>query len=103
MTRHTHTSADATMEWIDWYNNRRLHRILGYIPPNEFEAAYYAQPAELPTGGATSMKPETNPRRFNFLKALAEVRESRAARFPSETLAHVAKYAARARANARRR
>ena len=35
----------ATMEWIDWYNNRRLHSILGYIPPNEFEAAYYAQPA----------------------------------------------------------
>ena len=37
----------ATMEWIDWYNNRRLHSILGYIPPNEFEAAYYAQPAAL--------------------------------------------------------
>ena len=35
------------MEWVDWYNNRRLHSILGYIPPNEFEAAYYAQPAAL--------------------------------------------------------
>ena len=28
----------ATMEWVDWYNNRRLHSVLGYIPPNEFEA-----------------------------------------------------------------
>ena len=37
----------ATMEWVDWYNNRRLHSVLGYIPPNEFEAAYYAQPAAL--------------------------------------------------------
>jgi putative transposase len=37
----------ATMEWIDWYNNRRLHSVLGYIPPDEFEATYYAQPAEL--------------------------------------------------------
>lgn len=37
----------ATMEWVDWYNNRRLHSVLGYIPPDEFEATYYAQPAEL--------------------------------------------------------
>jgi transposase InsO family protein len=37
----------ATMEWGDWYNNTRLHSVLGYIPPNEFEAAYYAQPAAL--------------------------------------------------------
>jgi len=37
----------ATMEWVDWYNNTRLHSVLGYIPPNEFEAAYYAQPARL--------------------------------------------------------
>jgi putative transposase len=34
----------ATMEWVDWYNNRRLHSLLGYIPPDEFETLYYAQP-----------------------------------------------------------
>ena len=37
----------ATMEWVDWYNHSRLHSVLGYIPPAEFEATYYAQPAEL--------------------------------------------------------
>ena len=33
----------ATMEWVDWFNNRRLHSQLSYIPPDEYEAAYYAQ------------------------------------------------------------
>jgi putative transposase len=33
----------ATMEWVDWYNNRRLQSQLNYIPPDEYEAAYYAQ------------------------------------------------------------
>lgn len=32
-----------TMEWVDWYNNRRLHSVLDYAPPEEYESAYYAQ------------------------------------------------------------
>lgn len=32
----------ATAGWVDWYNNRRLHSSLGYIPPMEFETAHYA-------------------------------------------------------------
>lgn len=32
----------VTMEWVDWYNNRRLHSQLNYIPPDEHEAAHYA-------------------------------------------------------------
>ena len=28
----------ATVEYIDWYNNRRLHGELGYLPPAEYEA-----------------------------------------------------------------
>lgn len=32
-----------TMEWVDWYNNRRLHSVLDYIPPSEYESTYYAQ------------------------------------------------------------
>jgi putative transposase len=33
----------ATLVWVDWFNNRRLLEPLGYIPPAEFEAAYYQQ------------------------------------------------------------
>jgi transposase InsO family protein len=33
----------ATVEWVDWYNNRRLHSLLGHVPPEEYETAYYAQ------------------------------------------------------------
>ena len=37
----------ATLEWVDWFNNRRLLEPIGYIPPAEFEAAYYrSQPSQ---------------------------------------------------------
>jgi len=29
----------ATLEWVDWFNNRRLFGALGYLPPAEYEAA----------------------------------------------------------------
>ena len=32
----------VTAGWVDWYNNRRLHSTLGNVPPEEFEATYYA-------------------------------------------------------------
>jgi putative transposase len=31
----------ATLDWVDWFNNRRLLEPIGYVPPVEFEAAYY--------------------------------------------------------------
>jgi putative transposase len=31
----------ATLSWIDWFNNRRLLEPIGYVPPAEFEAAYF--------------------------------------------------------------
>jgi putative transposase len=33
----------ATLEWVDWYNNRRLLEPIGNMPPIEAEARYYAQ------------------------------------------------------------
>ena len=27
-----------TFEWVDWYNNRRLHGTLGNMPPEEYGA-----------------------------------------------------------------
>jgi transposase InsO family protein len=36
----------ATLEWVDWFNNRRLLEPIGYIPPAEAEANYYADQKE---------------------------------------------------------
>ena len=36
----------ATLEWVDWFNNRRLLAPIGNIPPAEAEARYYAQTEE---------------------------------------------------------
>jgi putative transposase len=39
----------ATLEWVDWFNNRRLMGPIGNIPPAEAELRYYAsldRPAE---------------------------------------------------------
>lgn len=33
----------ATLEWVDWFNKRRLLEPLGYVPPFEFENMYYLQ------------------------------------------------------------
>jgi putative transposase len=33
----------ATLEWVTWWNQRRLHGALGDIPPAEHEAIYYRQ------------------------------------------------------------
>jgi putative transposase len=33
----------ATLDWVDWYNNRRLLEPIGNIPPAEAEERYYAQ------------------------------------------------------------
>src|ERR1019366_288105 len=35
----------ATLEWVDWFNRTRLIELIGYVPPAEFEEAYYAQAA----------------------------------------------------------
>jgi transposase InsO family protein len=33
----------ATLEWVDWFNNRRLLEPIGNLPPAEAEARYYAE------------------------------------------------------------
>ena len=33
----------VTLEWVDWFNNRRLLEPIGDIPPPEFEQAYFDQ------------------------------------------------------------
>jgi transposase InsO family protein len=36
----------STLEWVDWFNTRRLLEPIGYVPPVEYEAAYHQQQAE---------------------------------------------------------
>jgi len=44
----------ATLEWVDWFNTRRLLEPIGYVPPAEFEEAYYlAQGAPAMVAGLT--------------------------------------------------
>jgi putative transposase len=41
--RHLEAVEFATLTWVDWFNHRRLLEPIGYVPPAEYEAAYYAQ------------------------------------------------------------
>jgi putative transposase len=36
----------ATLEYIDWFNSRRLHGEIGHVPPAEFEEVFYASRIE---------------------------------------------------------
>ena len=36
----------ATLEWVDWFNHRRLFQPIGDVPPAEFEMAHYRQQDE---------------------------------------------------------
>ena len=38
----------ATLEWVDWFNNRRLLEPIGHIPPAEAEANYNAMLDDMP-------------------------------------------------------
>jgi transposase InsO family protein len=33
----------STLEWVDWFNHRRLLEPIGDVPLVEFEATYYAK------------------------------------------------------------
>jgi putative transposase len=33
----------ATLEYIDWFNHRRLHGEIGHVPPAEYEEVHYRQ------------------------------------------------------------
>ena len=44
----------ATLEYADWFNQRRLCEACGDIPPAELETAYYGQNAALAEAGQTT-------------------------------------------------
>ena len=41
----------ATLEYVDWFNHRRLFEACGDIPPAELEGAHYRQQAALTEAG----------------------------------------------------
>lgn len=40
----------ATLSWVSWFNDQRLHGHCGDVPPAEFEGAFYAAQHADPTG-----------------------------------------------------
>ena len=40
----------ATLEWVDWFNHRRLSSAIGYVPPAEYEASQYCESVPAPAG-----------------------------------------------------
>lgn len=44
----------AVLEWVDWYNHRRLHEHCGDIPPVELEAVHYRQQPDLAGAGSST-------------------------------------------------
>jgi putative transposase len=47
----------ATASWVHWFNTRRLHSMIGNIPPTEYEQHYYAhqRAREAPNSGEPSL------------------------------------------------
>lgn len=41
--RHIEAVEFATLEWVDWFNNRRIMESIGNVPPAELETEYYEQ------------------------------------------------------------
>ncbi|MBW2453126.1 MAG: DUF3303 family protein [Deltaproteobacteria bacterium] len=37
----------AALQWVDWFNNRRLLEPIGCVPPAEFEKAFYEKEVAL--------------------------------------------------------
>jgi transposase InsO family protein len=55
--RHLDAVEFATLTWVDWFNTRRLLGPIGYVPPAEYEAQYYAEA----TLGGARRHPEVTP------------------------------------------
>ncbi len=43
--KHLEAVEFATLDWVDWFNHRRLLEPIGDVPPAEYEARYYEQAA----------------------------------------------------------
>ena len=77
----------ATLEWVHWFNHRRILAIIGNRPPAQAEAAYH-RPRERGVGRVT--RPEhfpEDPARFTPLGRTASTADSQIARTHGRDLA----------------
>ncbi len=57
----------ATLSWVHWFNEDRLHGHCGDVPPAEYESAFYAaQQSDLTEVGIQETEPPTNPGWFTY-------------------------------------
>jgi putative transposase len=77
--RHLEAVEFATLDWVDWFNTRRLLEPIGYVPPAEYEAQYYEQcdhPTEAEDDPNVSSGTEcTEPARFTGGRSAASASE----------------------------
>jgi transposase InsO family protein len=52
----------ATLQWVAWYNGRRLLEPLGYVPLAEFEQAYQDRQGALLVQGRPPRRQRPSPR-----------------------------------------
>ncbi len=61
----------ATLEWVDWFNHRRILEPIGDIPPAEYEANYYRQNSPADTGWTQAKQSPINPDGFTHVQQVA--------------------------------
>ena len=76
--RHLEAVEFATLEWVDWFNHRRLLEPIGYMPHAEYEAQYYAQ-ADV----AWKASPSSGPL-ITGLQARCDARQVGERRYPTQ-------------------
>ena len=54
----------AIIQWIDWYNHRRLHSEIGDIPPAEHEQIWYRQQDLAHAAAKPIIRTALNPEHF---------------------------------------
>jgi len=54
----------ATLEWVDWFNHRRLFHEIGRTPPAEAEELHYRQQHLGPQANTQTKQPARNPGKF---------------------------------------
>jgi putative transposase len=47
----------GSLEWVDWWNNRRLLEPIGMIPPAEAELLFYSQRGPAKEAGTQGIEP----------------------------------------------